>query len=180
MSTISKIRQSDVLLYALPTAWLRSQELETQQSASQGEKIWSVTKRHAERPFGRWKEDDYQANIILLLVWDFSCYIITNMNGKKNQYPQMTYKQAVRRCKYWADEIRHKGLDLLTTDYSEVTRILDQLTYPLYIRTWIDPKNIILWIEFCTYAIDVDNNYTDRASLGKVIGTNWWSARRIR
>ena len=31
MSTVSKIRQSDVLLYALPTAWLRSQELETQQ-----------------------------------------------------------------------------------------------------------------------------------------------------
>ena len=29
MSTISKIRQSDVLLYTLPTAWLRSQELET-------------------------------------------------------------------------------------------------------------------------------------------------------
>ena len=22
------------------------------------------------------------------------------MNGKKNQYPQMTYKQAVERCKY--------------------------------------------------------------------------------
>ena len=29
MFTISKIRQSDVLLYALPTAWLRLQELET-------------------------------------------------------------------------------------------------------------------------------------------------------
>jgi len=29
MSTISKIRQSDVLLYALPTAWLRLQGTET-------------------------------------------------------------------------------------------------------------------------------------------------------
>lgn len=53
MSTISKIRQSDVLLYALPTAWLRLQGPETWQNASQGEKIWSVTKRHAEKLFGR-------------------------------------------------------------------------------------------------------------------------------
>ena len=43
----------------------------------------------------------------------------------KNNYPQMTYKQAVEYCKYWADKIRYKGLDLLTTDYSEVIGISD-------------------------------------------------------
>lgn len=71
MSTISKIRQSDVLLYALPTAWLRSQGPETWQSASQGEKIWSATKRHAERLFGRQKGDDRPRLILMLLAWDF-------------------------------------------------------------------------------------------------------------
>ena len=39
------------------------------------------------------------------------------MNNKKSQYPQMTYKQAVEHCKYWADQIRADGLDLLTTDW---------------------------------------------------------------
>ena len=91
------------------------------------------------------------------------------MNNGENQYPQMTYKQAVERCKYWADEIRHKGLDLLTTDYSEVTRIFDQLTYPLYMQTWIDPQKYYPLDRVRTYAIDVDNNYTDRASWEKLL-----------
>ena len=91
------------------------------------------------------------------------------MNNGENQYPQMTYKQAVEYCKYWADKIRHKGLDLLTTDYSEVIGISDQLAYALYMQTWIDPQKYYPLYQVRTYAINIDNNYTDRASWEKLL-----------
>ena len=53
------------------------------------------------------------------------------MNNGEDQYPQMTYKQAVKHCKYWADQIRHDELDLLTTDYGAAIGVSDQLAYPL-------------------------------------------------
>ena len=90
--------------------------------------------------------------------------------GKNNQYPQMTYKQAVEYCKYWADQIRHKGLDLLTTDYGEVMRVSDQLAYALYMQTWIDPQKYYPLYRVRTYAINIDyNNYTDRALWEKLL-----------
>ena len=90
--------------------------------------------------------------------------------GKNNQYPQMTYKQAVEYCKYWADQIRHKGLDLLTTDYGEVMRVSDQLAYALYMQTWIDPQKYYPLYRVRTYAINIDyNNYTNRALWEKLL-----------
>lgn len=91
------------------------------------------------------------------------------MNNGENQYPQMTYKQAIEYCKYWADKIRYKGLDLLTTDYSEVIGISDQLAYALYMQTWIDPQKYYPLYRVRTYAINIDNNYTDRASWEKLL-----------
>ena len=67
------------------------------------------------------------------------------MNNKKSQYPQMTYKQAVEHCKYWADQIRHDGLDLLTTDYGAA----------------------IYAIRY--YADVVDRDHTDRSSWEKLL-----------
>ena len=90
--------------------------------------------------------------------------------GKNNQYPQMTYKQAVEYCKYWADQIRHKGLDLLTTDYGEVMRVSDQLAYALYMQTWIDPQKYYHLYQVRIYAINIDyNNYTNRALWEKLL-----------
>ena len=89
--------------------------------------------------------------------------------GKNNQYPQMTYKQAVEYCKYWADQIRHKGLDLLTTDYGEVIGISDRLAYALYMQTWIDPQKYYHLYQVRIYAINIEYNYTDRASWEKLL-----------
>ena len=91
------------------------------------------------------------------------------MNNSDNQYPQMTYKQAVEYCKYWADQIRYKGLDLLTTDYSEVIGISYQLSYALYMQTWIDPQKYYHLYRVRIYAISIYNNYTDRASWEKLL-----------
>ena len=91
------------------------------------------------------------------------------MNNSDNQYPQMTYKQAVEYCKYWADQIRYKGLDLLTTDYSEVIGISYQLAYALYMQTWIDPQKYYHLYRVRIYAISIYNNYTDRASWEKLL-----------
>ena len=91
------------------------------------------------------------------------------MNNSNNQYPQMTYKQAVEYCKYWADQIRYKGLDLLTTDYSEVIGISYQLAYALYMQTWIDPQKYYHLYRVRIYAISIYNNYTDRASWEKLL-----------
>ena len=91
------------------------------------------------------------------------------MNNSENQYPQMTYKQAVEYCKYWADQIRHKGLDLLTTDYGEVIGISDRLAYALYMQTWIDPQKYYPLYQVRIYAINIEYNYTDRASWEKLL-----------
>ena len=91
------------------------------------------------------------------------------MNNSDNQYPQMTYKQAVEYCKYWADQIRYKGLDLLTTDYGEVIGISYQLAYALYMQTWIDPQKYYHLYRVRIYAISIYNNYTDRASWEKLL-----------
>ena len=87
----------------------------------------------------------------------------------KNNYPQMTYKQAVKHCKYWADQIRHDGLDLLTTNYVTAIGVSDQLVYPLYMQTWIDPQKYYHLYRVRTYAINIDTNYTDRALWEKLL-----------
>ena len=91
------------------------------------------------------------------------------MNNSDNQYPQMTYKQAFEYCKYWADKIRYKGIDLLTTGYSQVIVIYDQLAYTLYMQTWIDPQKYYHLYRVRTYAINIDTNYTDRALWEKLL-----------
>jgi len=91
------------------------------------------------------------------------------MNNSDNQYPQMTYKQAFEYCKYWADKIRYKGIDLLTTGYSQVIVIYDQLSYTLYMQTWIDPQKYYHLYRVRTYAINIDTNYTDRALWEKLL-----------
>ena len=92
------------------------------------------------------------------------------MNNSDNQYPQMTYKQAFEYCKYWADKIRYKGIDLLTTGYSQVIVIYDQLAYTLYMQTWIDLQKYYPLYQVRTYVINIDyNNYTDRALWEKLL-----------
>ena len=92
------------------------------------------------------------------------------MNNKKSQYPQMTYKQAVKHCKHWADQIRADGLDSLTTNYVAAIGVSDQLVYPLYMQTWIDPQKYYPLYRVRTYAINIDyNNYTDRALWEKLL-----------
>ena len=81
----------------------------------------------------------------------------------------MTYKQAVEYCKYWADKIRYKGLDLLTTDYSEVIGISDQLAYPLDMQEWISAPSYPDIYAIRYYADVVDRNHTDRASWEKLL-----------
>ena len=92
-----------------------------------------------------------------------------NMNSSNSQYPQMTYKQAVEHYKYWADQIRHDGLDLLTTDYGAAIGVSDQLAYPLEMQTWINSREYPLLYKVCVYAVTVDNDHTDRASWEKLL-----------
>ena len=92
-----------------------------------------------------------------------------NMNSSSSQYPQMTYKQAVKHCKYWADQIRHDGLDLLTTDYGAAIGVSDQLVYPLEMQTWINSQEYPLLYKVCVYAVTVDNDHTDRESWEKLL-----------
>ncbi|QHU91442.1 hypothetical protein GWK75_03230 [Candidatus Saccharibacteria bacterium oral taxon 955] len=91
------------------------------------------------------------------------------MNNGEDQYPQMTYKQVVKHCKYWADQIRHDGLDLLTTDYGAAIGVSYQLAYALYMQTWIDPQKYYHLYRVRIYAISIYNNYTDRASWEKLL-----------
>ena len=91
------------------------------------------------------------------------------MNNGEDQYPQMTYKQAVEHCKYWADQIRADGLDLLTTDYGAAIGVSDQLAYPLEMQTWNNSQERPLLYTVCIYAVTVDNDYTDRASWEKLL-----------
>ena len=92
-----------------------------------------------------------------------------NMNSSSNQYPQMTYKQAVKHCKYWAEQIRADGLDLLTTDYGAAIGVSDQLAYPLEMQTWINSQEYPLLYKVCVYAVTVDNDHTNRASWEKLL-----------
>ena len=91
------------------------------------------------------------------------------MNNGENQYPQMTYKQAVEHCKYWADKIRADGLDLLTTDYGAAIGVSDQLAYPLEMQAWINSQEYPLLYKVCVYAVTVDNDHTDRESWKKLL-----------
>ena len=91
------------------------------------------------------------------------------INSSNSQYPQMTYKQAVKHCKYWADQIRADGLDLLTTDYGAAVGVSDQLTYPLEMQTWINSQEHPLLYKVCVYAVTVDNDHTDRESWEKLL-----------
>ncbi|UJD06437.1 MAG: hypothetical protein HXL06_003555 [Candidatus Nanosynbacter sp. HMT-348_TM7c-JB] len=91
------------------------------------------------------------------------------MDKGENQYPQMTYKQVVEHCKYWADQIRSDGLDLLTTDWGAAVGVSDQLAYPLEMQTWINSQEYPLLYKVCIYAVTVDNDNTDRASWKKLL-----------
>ena len=95
----------------------------------------------------------------------------TNQQDIKSnsQYPQMTYKQAVKHCKYWAEQIRADGLDLLTTDYGAAIGVSDQLAYPLEMQTWINSQEHPLLYKVCVYAVTVDNDHTDRESWEKLL-----------
>ena len=72
------------------------------------------------------------------------------MSSSNSQYPQMTYKQAVKHCKYWADQIRHDGLDLLTTDYGAAIGVSDQLAYPLDMQEWISAPSYPDFMQYDT------------------------------
>lgn len=95
--------------------------------------------------------------------------IMINMSSSNSQYPQMTYEQAVEHCKYWADQIRHGWIDLLTTDYSAAIGVSNQLAYPLEMQTWINSKEYPLLYKVCVYAVTVDNDHTNRASWKKLL-----------
>ena len=92
-----------------------------------------------------------------------------NMNSSSSQYPQMTYKQAVDHCKYWADQIRADGLDLLTTDYGAAIGVSDQLVYPLDMQEWISVPRYPDIYAIRYYAGVVDHDHTDRASWEKLL-----------
>ena len=77
-------------------------------------------------------------------------------------YPQMTYQQAVEHCKYWADQIRSDGIDVLTTDYSAAIGVSDQLAYPLDMQVWISAERHPLMYKVCDYAGIVDSDHTNR------------------
>lgn len=91
------------------------------------------------------------------------------MNSSNSQYPQMTYKQAIEHCKYWAEQIRADGLDLLTTDWGAAVGVSDQLSYPLDMQEWIALQNYPGIYAIRYYAGAVDHDHTDRASWKKLL-----------
>ena len=91
------------------------------------------------------------------------------INSSNSQYPQMTYKQAVKHCKYWADQIRADGLDLLTTDWGAAVGVSDQLVYPLDMQEWISAPRYPDIYAIRYYAGVVDHDHTDRASWEKLL-----------
>ena len=91
------------------------------------------------------------------------------MNSSNSQYPQMTYKQAIEHCKYWAEQIRADGLDLLTTDWGAAVGVSDQLSYPLDMQEWIALQNYPDIYAIRYYAGTVDHDHTDRASWKKLL-----------
>lgn len=84
-------------------------------------------------------------------------------------YPQMTYRQAVEHCKYWADQIRSDGIDVLTTDYSAAIGVSDQLAYPLDMQVWISAERHPLMYKVCDYAGIVDSDHTNRPAWGTLL-----------
>ena len=66
------------------------------------------------------------------------------MSISNSQYPQMTYKQAVEHCKYWADQIRADGLDLLTTDWGTAVVVRRAEIVAIYTkaRTYFECKKL--------------------------------------
>ena len=91
------------------------------------------------------------------------------MDKGEYQYPQMTYKQAVKHCKHWTDQIRADGLDSLTTNYVAAIGVSDQLAYPLEMQTWINSQEHPLLYKVCVYSVTVDNDHTDRVSWKKLL-----------
>ena len=91
------------------------------------------------------------------------------MDKGEYQYHQMTYKQAVEHCKYWADQIRRDGLDLLTTDYGAAIGVSDQLAYPLDMQEWISVQRHPNIYAIRYYADVVDRDHTDRSSWEKLL-----------
>ena len=91
------------------------------------------------------------------------------MDKDEYQYHQMTYKQAVEHCKYWADQIRRDGLDLLTTDYGAAIGVSDQLAYPLDMQEWISAQRHPNIYAIRYYADVVDRDHTDRSSWEKLL-----------
>ena len=91
------------------------------------------------------------------------------INSSNSQYPQMTYKQAVKHCRYWADQIRADGLDLLTTDWGAAVGVSDQLVYPLDMQEWISAPRYPDIYAIRYYAGVVDHDHTDRASWEKLL-----------
>lgn len=84
-------------------------------------------------------------------------------------YPQMTYDEAVEHCKFWADSIRHDGIDLLVSDYGAAIGISDQLAYPLEMQKWINIEEYPQLYEIAKYAVTVDNDHTNRAAWEKLL-----------
>ena len=81
----------------------------------------------------------------------------------------MTYQQATEHCKYWTNQVRADGLDLLTTDYGAAIGVSDKLAYPLEMQTWINPQEHPLLYEVCVLAVIVDNDHTDRVAWEKLL-----------
>ncbi len=91
------------------------------------------------------------------------------MNNKKSQYPQMTYKQAVKCLLQQVDQIRADGLDLLTTDWGAAVGVSDQLVYPLDMQEWISAPRYPDIYAIRYYAGVVDHDHTDRVSWEKLL-----------
>lgn len=104
-------------------------------------------------------DDEWEAQEIFQQIINKFAYLI---NHNVACYPQMTYRQAVEHCKYWADQIRSDGIDLLTTDYSAAIGVSDQLAYPLDMQVWISAERHPLMYKVCDYAGIVDSDHTNR------------------
>ena len=104
-------------------------------------------------------DDEWEAQEIFQQIINKFAYLI---NRNVACYPQMTYRQAVEHCKYWADQIRSDGIDVLTTDYSAAIGVSDQLAYPLDMQVWISAERHPLMYKVCDYAGIVDSDHTNR------------------
>ena len=66
------------------------------------------------------------------------------MSISNSQYPQITYKQAVEHCRYWVEQIRADGLDLLTTDWGTAVVVRRAEIVAIYTkaRTYFERKKL--------------------------------------